>query len=148
MRQDDIIQNAFLKLFQHVNHLKEPESLAQWLAVTLRNLCFDEFRKDARDRRKMSDIVNSSQVDSQFTMQSDNEEQLFEGQLHEEAIRTMETTPGGETLRSFYLEGLSVQEIALKNKEAVGTVTARLSRARKKLRETLLKRIKKTEGPL
>lgn len=148
MRQDDIIQSGFLKLFQNIEKLEGPNSLAQWLAVTLRNLCFDEFRKETRARRQVIEMMDSTETDSHLNAEVDAESQLFEGRLHAEAIHSLATTPGGDTLRSFYLEGLSVQEIALRNKEAVGTVTARLSRARKKLRETLLNKIRKSEESL
>lgn len=141
MRQEDIIQTGFLRLFQSVDQLTRPESIAQWLAVTLRNLCFDEFRKETRNQRKIAEFAQSNENNTDSDFQATNESQLFEGQLYAETIRTLESTAGGDTLHAFYLEGLSVEEIAIRNKEAIGTVTARLSRVRKKLRNALLKKL-------
>jgi RNA polymerase sigma factor (sigma-70 family) len=49
---DDVIQMAFLKLYAHSAKLDSPSSIAQWLAVSIRNLCLDEFRKNSRTQRK------------------------------------------------------------------------------------------------
>lgn len=140
MNRDDILQNAFLRLYQSAGNLQGPHVVGQWLAVTIRNLCFDEFRRQQRMRKKSSELAAEHPLLEQQNFKPDDEE-LFEGQIYSEAIRALSSTSGGETLREFYLDGLSVQEIAARNREAVGTVTARLSRARKKLREVLLQRL-------
>lgn len=141
MMQDDIIQNAFLRLYEHSSQLQGPQVIAQWLAVTIRNLCFDEFRKTARAEKK-SELYLVHQSVEQLGHGAPSDTDLFEGRLYAETIKAIDQTSGGDTLRLFYLEGLSVEEIAKRNKEAVSTVTARLSRVRKKLRELLLKKIK------
>lgn len=141
MTQDDVIQNAFLKLYQHAAQLQNPQSIAQWLAVTIRNLCFDEFRRVKRASR-VADQFSAHQTDLGSVDNSPSDGDLFEGQIYAEAIKEMDQASGGQTLREFYFEGLSVDEIAKRNKEAIGSVTARLSRVRKKLRAVLLKKIK------
>lgn len=141
---DDVVQIAFLKLYQHASKLEAPGSIAQWLAVTIRNLCLDEYRKNTRSQRNVGAFA--AQQNSLVVEESEpTDEDLLEGRIYAETIRTIEKTPGGETLKAFYLDGMSVEEIARQNREAVGTVTARLSRMRKKLRDILLKKISNWE---
>jgi RNA polymerase sigma-70 factor (ECF subfamily) len=141
---EDIVQVAFLRLSRHAPGLEKPNTIAQWLAVTIRNLCLDEFRKSIRSSRTLQNFVRH-----QETFQSESTEpsvdDKFDGRIYAETIRTLNNIPGGETLKAFYLEGHSVEEIAQKNQEAIGTVTARLSRMRKKLRDILLKKISQWE---
>ncbi|NBX18691.1 MAG: sigma-70 family RNA polymerase sigma factor [Proteobacteria bacterium] len=137
---DDVIQMAFLRLYAHSAKLDGPSSIAQWLAVSIRNLCLDEFRKTSRMQRK-SDAFAVHRTLMPDEPESPSEEDLFEGRLYAAAIREIDKSPDGQTLRAFYLEGKSIKEIATENREATGTVTARLSRMRKKLRDLLLKKI-------
>lgn len=141
---EDVVQMAFIKLYENAHKLESPTSVAQWLAITLRNLCFDEFRKRQRFSKTISKYKQQEETEK---TQSHNaqEEVAFEGHLYEQAIQIVGASPGGQTLMDFYLKGMSTQEIANQNKEAIGTVTARLSRLRKKLKDTLLSTIKSQE---
>ncbi|MEY2987707.1 MAG: hypothetical protein RJB13_1228 [Pseudomonadota bacterium] len=138
---EDVVQMAFIKLYENAYKLESPTSVAQWLAVTLRNLCFDEFRKRTRHSKSMTDYRQHEEM-AQTQSQSIPDSALFEGQIYEQAIQIVGASSGGQTLKDFYLKGMSAQEIATQNKEAIGTVTARLSRLRKKLKDTLLSTIK------
>lgn len=49
MQAEDIVQNTFAKLWKEKEKLQDGSNIKGWLFTTVRNACFDEFRKRTRD---------------------------------------------------------------------------------------------------
>lgn len=46
----DAVQNAWLRLVEHLDRVSDPERLGSWLATTVRRECLQLLRRGARDR--------------------------------------------------------------------------------------------------
>ena len=121
---EDIVQSVFLRLMTNQPYLKSPEHERAWLIRTAINLCLD-YHKSARRRTSVP------LRDDVFASQSEET-----GEVLEAVWKLPELDRYAVYL--YYYEGLPVKAIANLLNEQTGTITSRLSRARKKL-ERLLK---------
>lgn len=117
---EDIVQAVFLRLMTNRPRLKSAEHERAWLIRTAINLCLD-FQKSATRRTSVP--------------------------LYEE-IAVSQTEETGDVLEAvwklperdryivylFYFEEMKIKEIADLLSEQTGTITSRLTRARKKLK--------------
>lgn len=49
-QQADVVQTTWLRLFEHLDDLREPERLAGWLATTARRTCLETLRGAKREQ--------------------------------------------------------------------------------------------------
>ncbi|MGN0622256.1 MAG: RNA polymerase sigma factor [Porcipelethomonas sp.] len=122
-RQDaeDAVQNTFIKFYYKSPEFETPEQEKAWIIRVAINVCKD-FQKSFWQRN---------------TVGLEETAELAVGAI-EDAVRLIdifELSPKNRTvLQLFYYEGYSVAEIAKILKISTGAVTARLTRARKKLK--------------
>lgn len=117
---EDIVQSVFLRLMTNRPYLKSPEHERAWLIRTAINLCLD-YHKSAVRRTSVplrDDIVASQSEEA--------------GEVLEAVWKLPERDR--YIVYLYYFEELSVKEIAIVLNEQTGTITSRLSRARKKLK--------------
>lgn len=126
MSAEEFVQEAFLRALLHtelLEHLK-PEQQRAWLYRTVKNLHID------RIRRVSYEVVTDTATDNR---QSPEDNSLTEW------YQILESLPGEEgvlfTMR--YLEGYNSGELGKIFGMPPGTVRARLSSARKHIREAL-----------
>lgn len=117
---EDIVQSVFLRLMINQPHLKSPEHERAWLIRTAINLCLD-YHKSAVRR------TNVPLREDVFASQPEET-----GEVLEAVWKLPERDRYAVYL--YYYEGLPVQAIANLLNEQTGTITSRLSRARKKLK--------------
>jgi RNA polymerase sigma-70 factor (ECF subfamily) len=133
---DDIVQEAFLRLFRRAAEIQQPAAIKAWLVTTARNIALDERRKRrhlvATDRDDVAEEADASVESARREL-----EISLVGALVQDIVR--ET--GDSTLSDFYVLGRSAKEIAAEKGEAISTVTTRLSRVRQRFQERLRARI-------
>lgn len=56
-RAQDLAQEVFLRAYQKMNSLKEPEKFGPWLVAMTRNVCREFRRSRARDRHQLIGLV-------------------------------------------------------------------------------------------
>ena len=117
---EDIVQSVFLRLMTNQPHLKSPEHERAWLIRTAINLCLD-YHKSAARRTSVplhEDVIASQSEETG------------------EVLEAVWTLPERDryAVYLYYYEGLPVKAIASLLNEQTGTVTSRLSRARRKLK--------------
>ncbi|MHC4482754.1 MAG: RNA polymerase sigma factor [Planctomycetota bacterium] len=121
---EDIAQQALLKGFTDIGELRDSEQFGAWISRIAKNLCIDFIRRQKRRRnallRRAATNVNSS-----------NDCRGLEAAL---AKLPQEYRVG---LMLYYFDGRSTKNIAETLAISEAAVHARLSRARKKLRELL-----------
>jgi len=136
---EDVVQEAYLRAFKFFESFHGGDSRT-WMLTIVRNTCYtwlhrnqnvalsetfdEEIHSDGCDRRGLERLLLED-ADRELLRQALNE-------LPEEFREVM-------ILRE--LEGLSYKEIAVICRVPLGTVMSRLARARKRLQETLSKRI-------
>ena len=120
---DDAVQEGFLRLYGEKKPFEGPEHLRRWLIRVTINLCRDMLRSPWRRRRVSLDALPPA-------FETPEQESLYQSVMAlPEKYRTV--------LDLFYYEGFSVQEIAELLHVSVTSVTTRLSRARKLLKQQL-----------
>ena len=139
---EEVVQETFLRAFQHLKGFEERSRFATWLTRITVNVALGRMRGSGR--RQMVPISEDASeedfVSEQITDWRPNPEQLYSrSELRGILMRALQSLPRGHST-VFWLrdvEGLSIAETA----EALGltepAVKTRLSRARLQLRERL-----------
>jgi RNA polymerase sigma-70 factor, ECF subfamily len=140
---EDLAQETFVRGFQALDHLKKASAFSGWLLSIAHNVCIDYLRNKSRTVPLESYGPKDSQ--GQILLESKNDTPVMDKMANEEmrdrilgAINSL----GEEyrvTLVLRHVNGLSCEEIAENLNVSLGTVTSRLSRAHKLLREKLTK---------
>ena len=146
---EDVLQEAFLKAFQHLPEFREDSRFYTWIVRIAVNEALMKLRKRRTSREvpmEDSEDENGEVLVREFADWKPNPEQQYAqaelDRILQGAVRTL--SPGFRTV--FYLrdvEGLSTEETAEMLNLSVGAVKARLFRARLRLREELSKIFKR-----
>lgn len=133
----DLVQQTMIKVAKHIRVFDEEEPLWRWLTLLARTAAVDEGRKAQRYfsfldrwRRQSSEPTEAPEVNDAVV-----DELLTSG------IQTLENEDR-EVLTRKYFEGRSVREIAADLGMTEKAVESRLTRARTKLKENVLKGLK------
>ena len=128
----DVLQETLLDAWLGIGRLRDPGKVRAWLLQVARNRCLDYHRKRRRLDLPMDDRELHTRIDRLSLVPRHN---LFA----EEAVQALEQVPApqAEIARLFYLEGLTISEIAERHRCPEGTVKRRLFDARDQLRRAL-----------
>lgn len=126
---EDLVQIAFIQLFEHLEHDGEIENLRAWLYRVVHNLAIDQARQS--DRR--SSLLEQWFVD-RGTLTPDSIESAEEDFIRREQIQNALATLNERERHSLLLraEGLSYQEIADILEISVKSVSVYLTRGLRK----------------
>jgi RNA polymerase sigma-70 factor (ECF subfamily) len=129
-RADDLVQEALLKAWDHLDSFQEGTNLRAWLFTILRNTYFSECRK----RRREVDDPNGSMA-AQLGV-CPNQHGHLDMQDLREALNRLPADQR-EALVLVGACGFSYEDAALVSGCAVGTIKSRVNRARGKLAQLL-----------
>jgi RNA polymerase sigma-70 factor (ECF subfamily) len=135
---EDIVQEASLRAFRHVESLRGPGEARPWLLKIVRN-CFYAWREkvgQVEDPEHVTEAADEAQLDL-------DPQHILERTVQRDAVRAMiEDLPVQfrEALVLRELNDLSYREIADLTSMPIGTVMSRLARARDLLRKMWLER--------
>ena len=127
---EDAVQDAVLVAWERLGTLRDPSAFRMWMMVILSNSCRTMLRKKKR-------IVLSQEVEPQQAQTDDTARMLWEAVL---ALDERMRLP----IVLHYYEGFSIEEIAVIVRAPKGTVAARMSRARERLKRELTQRGEQT----
>ncbi|MFA6472086.1 MAG: sigma-70 family RNA polymerase sigma factor [Candidatus Latescibacterota bacterium] len=131
----DILQETWIKVFQSVGSLKNPDALPSWLYSIARHSAMDHWRDrfaDVRTEKMDEDVL--LEIPDDKTPDFDNAERVHRG-LDRISLSHR------EVLTLFFLEDFSIEEIASILIIAPGTVKSRLHYAKRALRLVLEKEV-------
>ena len=139
---EEIVQDIFLKAYQKLPTLKNPNQFAAWLHVIANRLCIDWLRKQKR-RQEQKLVMQSledtppEEIEESSYTQHVSEQRMTERTecYHEFLKKLLEKLPENEraVVTLFYLDEMSTKEIGKFMGVSVNTITSRLQRARKRL---------------
>lgn len=130
-KAEDVTQDVFVKLLQNRPELA-PGSEKAWLFKVALNRCKDLWRSSWLKRVVLgSPSFELYPAKDEFSLHDDEEALLT-------AVHNL-PSEFKEMILLFYYQNMSISEIASAMSLPEGTVSSRLSRARKKLEETLIK---------
>jgi RNA polymerase sigma-70 factor (ECF subfamily) len=132
----DALQDAWIAIARGLPRLHDPASFPGWSHRIVANKCRDLIRKLQRRRRLREQVALEPRVEA-MAASSGSE---AEGDLRVAALHTaLAQLPGDRRilLSLFYLEQMSIDQIAIALDLPPGTVKSRLFYSRRKLREVL-----------
>ena len=142
MEVEDLAQDTFLRAFRMLASLRDPAAFSSWLLGIASHVCVDWHRS----RRRMASLDDEGAqepgADALVPHRSPVERPDAEAEQQEAArllLESLDRLPEAYrvTLVLKHMDGLSCQEIAERQGLALGTVTSRLARAYKLLRDRL-----------
>jgi RNA polymerase sigma-70 factor, ECF subfamily len=142
---EDVMQDALIKTYQHVNRIDQPEAFRTWLYTTVRNACLMKRRRRAgepahfeRLEHGRSDEAGSAAVDPADAAPA-ADQQLIDASISRRLHAGLKQLP--PSLRMIVvmreIEGLSTRETAAVTGMSEANVKQRLHRARLALRRHL-----------
>ena len=127
----DVLQETWLKVFRSLGSLKDPEALSVWLYRVARNTAVSHGRaRDLSARRLEDDAVPADREAEDGGTRFEDAEQVHYGLSRISPAHR-------EALTLFFLEDLSVGEIAEVVGVSAGTIKSRLHHAKRALRDVL-----------
>ncbi|MCZ7648485.1 MAG: RNA polymerase sigma factor [Planctomycetota bacterium] len=140
---EDLAQETFVRAFVALHNLKKPSAFSAWILSIAHNVCIDHLRNKSRT----VSLEVHSEKDSQGEIILENRkdrsvvDSVVQSEIRDLTLEAIDKL--GEEYRATLLlrhvQGLSCEEIAETLGVSLGTVTSRLSRAHRVLRERLQK---------
>lgn len=127
---EDLLQAAFVRALPRLEDLRDGEAVIAWFYRTLRNAVIDHHRRSQASDRALERLVTELEG-----------EKTVPGPLQVEACRCVLRLAGtlrpayAEALERVEVDGLSVKDFATEQGISPNNAAARVSRARKALRE-------------
>lgn len=131
---EDVVQEVFLKLWSRKEKLNEYRSMEAFAMVMTKNLCFDKLKLKSRNQQELNEDkieLNSENLETHLEMKN------TVSKIHEIIQELPEQQKLVIQLRD--IEQCDFDEIAEITDMNLNTIRVTLSRARKKVRDTLLK---------
>jgi uncharacterized protein len=145
---EDVVQEAFLAAFLSLHKLREQDRFRSWLLGIVANLC--RYRLRLLREGYGHDYIGGQAVPP-FALadHKPSPEVIYETkEIHQMLRCAIQALPEElrDTVALHYVRGLRISEIAIVSGAPVGTIKARLHRARTALRKTLLAEIEGTRS--
>ncbi len=136
---DDVVQEALLHAYLSLTHLRSDERFGDWLAGIARNLARKLIEREVRRDRLFE--AGACRVAEEAGETSSPHDDAASAELAELVARAEARLPlhERETVRLRYRGQLSIREVARELGVPMGTVKARLHRARSRMREVIAK---------
>ena len=135
---EEITQDTFLQAYKKLSTLKNPNQFAGWLYVIANRLCINWLQRHKPAMQSLEDIPVEEIEESSYAHYA-SEQREAEGteHRHEIAEKLLSKLPESErtVMTLHYLGEMTAKEISKFLGVSVNTITNRLWRARKRLRE-------------
>lgn len=134
---DDLEQEVYIKTWKSLPKYQEKGRLKQWIASVAASVCKDYFKSSAY-RQKMSEVTDEDVLQNKAVAAS--QEKIIDAKSRQKIIlQAVDSLPAKmrKVIILYEFEDLTIEQIAEKSGEPVGTIKSRLYNARKILAEKL-----------
>lgn len=129
---EDITQEVFMKVWLNRNSLDEINNLEAWIITIARNLCFNQLKKQALEK-KLNRFANSN-----FLQENAEDYISYKDRLNEITQIVNNLPPQQRIIFNLNrIQGLKNEEIALQLNISVNTVKSHFTKALQTVRQTL-----------
>ena len=136
----DMVQEAFLKAFQELDRLNDPEKFGFWIGSIVRNACLNALRS-RRQENAAHDEIRETLVKPDSNSQGNRATEEY----REGSVQNLLSRLPDKSARAFamhYIEELPIDIIAQQLGSSVQSVKQRLYRARRQLQQEIVKMAK------
>lgn len=133
---EDITQETYLTALQKLGTLAQPENFPAWVNRIGINLCKMHFRNNAAPEDNSEEIIE--EIPDEGLVPEEYVSNDAKRKIIMDIIDTVLTEEQRQSVILYYFDMLTVPEIAEVMNCTTGTVTSRLSAARKKIKEAVL----------
>lgn len=138
----DILQDSYIKAFNNLSNLKEPTKFKSWFFQIVSNTCRDYLRKRKNNPMFFSDMTyedDNGENEIEFVDEStafSPEENVDYSETQRLVAEMIDNLPDEQrlVLLMYYIEGLSIKEIAQSLEISENTVKSRMNYGKKKLK--------------
>ncbi|MFW7380334.1 MAG: RNA polymerase sigma factor [Oligoflexus sp.] len=114
---DDLIQEIFVQAWQSLDSLKDPNAFGGWLMTIARNRCLNEIRKQKKTVSiAMTDTPSDENEHQEVVLVADDHMASLHFEhsvvLLQQLIETHQGEPRATIARMFYLDHMTVKDIA------------------------------------
>ena len=144
---EDIIQEAFITLWEKRRIIKADKSVESWIFVVVRNRCLNRLKRNKLEDEDF-EIEDLKRKDLQYLYQLDfikREEKSIEEMLGESLREAIHTLPGKmqKVLIACKIEGRKQQEVADELGISLKMVEKHIANAKKQLYKQLIRKYKR-----
>ena len=135
---EDITQDAFLKVYQRLSTLKDPNQFSGWLYVITANLCATWLRKKRIQTQPLEDTEITMVQEDAYSQHVTEERSKTASESQREVVKQLlsKLKESERTVMTLhYLGEMTVAEISRFLGVSVNTIKTRLRRARNRLKE-------------
>jgi RNA polymerase sigma-70 factor (ECF subfamily) len=143
---EDLVQDGFMKVFTSIERYDGKGSFEGWIRRIMVNLAIDQFRKQKHDfvllgeNQEIEDFLESAEEEDDNTPAYD-----FKPEVIMAAMQKL--SPAYRTIFNLYVfENMSHKDIAEALNISIGTSKSNLAKARKNLKQLLLKDFYRADG--
>lgn len=135
---NDVMQEAAMAIARNIHRLQHPNKFGPWAYTIVRNKTANYIRYAQRDR-KLKDLVRDDTTGGIDETPADERANTLRDLIEQLSERDR------EILTAYYVDGMSVKEIAVCVSVPVGTVKSRLHTARTRLKSNYVKKKENTD---
>ncbi|MCY4552723.1 MAG: sigma-70 family RNA polymerase sigma factor, partial [Candidatus Poribacteria bacterium] len=135
---EEITQDAFLQAYKKLSTLKNPHQFAGWLYVIANRLCIDWLRKQKPEIQSLEDTPVEDIEEISYRYHVSQQQQTRNAEHHHEIVKKLlSKLPESErtVVTLYYLGEMTMKEISKFLGVSVKTISSRLHRARKRLKQ-------------
>ena len=141
---EEAVQDAFVRAFNALGQFEKRSTFSTWLYRILFNVCSTILSKRGEPVQSISSDKNKEEWEDEIPDFSEIPDSIVEGEeFRRQVIEALNELPPLYSVIAtmFYLDDLSYEEIVTITGSPLGTVKARLFRARAMLRDGIVRRI-------
>ena len=137
---EDVVQEAYLKLYQNYDKIQDYENIAGWLVVTIHNIVRDRDRRLRREAHRISARLDGEESILPYieSTEPSPEDVLMHKENSKELRRTIQKEIGADAfhmLMAHYINGVPFDDLAAKSNTTTAAMKMKFHRWRKKLRK-------------
>ncbi len=135
---EEITQDTFLQAYRKLSTLKNPHRFAGWLYVIANRLCLDWLRKQKPAMQSLENTPMEDIAEISYRDHISQQQQTKDTEHHHEIVKKLlDKLPESErtVVTLYYLGEMTMKEISKFLGVSVKTISSRLHRARKRLKQ-------------
>lgn len=144
---EDVVQESFVRAFQGLTRLQDPQRLGPWILTIARNRALTRLARRRARQEVSEDLQREAEARGEEAAEMPDPEAGMEVELVRRIIAELPEGPEKETVHLFYVEGnLSAREIADRLGVGKSAITMRLERFRAKVKRRVLAEVARLRG--